>query len=481
MRKKKLNKKKIRIVSIIITLLMICMIFIFMGYLKYTNILSMKYYGLISAIMAVIISINLIIATKNNIKSGIKITFDVIMVLIIGVLIALMFPMTKMMDFMGDIQNDNKEYENYYVLVLKDSKYKKLNDVKNKTVGILTTDNKEYKTALDKLTDSVKVEKKEYKDNTTLADSLLNSKVDAILMDSVGYYMTDEETSKYYDKFKVLDTIAIEVESKIEKADVNVTKESFNIYISGIDTYGNISTKSRSDVNIIATVNPTNNKILLTNIPRDYYVQLHGTTGYKDKLTHAGVYGINQSINTIEDLLDIEINYYIRVNFTTLIKMVDVIGGVDVNSDASFRTTSDWGCYIKKGNNHLGGRCALAYARERYVYASGDRHRGQNQQQIITAMINKFSTEKTLVLKYNSIFNSLKGSFQTNMGTQKMTSLVQKQLDTMPSWDVESYSVDGSGKMTYTYSYPGQKLYVMVPNETTVETAKTKINEVLNS
>ncbi len=479
MRSKKLKRKRIRIASIVIFTLMVIMMCIFMGYLKYTNVLSMKYYGAILFMFLVIVLLTMAITFKKNIKSGIKIFFDVIMVIITCLLVAGMFPMSKLMNFMGNIQDDNKEYENYYVLVLKDSKYDKLNDIKNKNIGILKSDDKEYKNALEKLNDTVKTKQTDYKDSTALSDNLLNKKEEAIFIDSVGYYMTEEETSKYYGKFKVLDTINIATESKIEKEDVNVVKESFNIYISGIDTYGKISTKSRSDVNIIATVNPKTNKVLLTSIPRDYYVQLHGTTGYKDKLTHAGVYGINQSINTIEDLLDIKINYYMRVNFTTLIKMVDVIGGVDINSDMSFYPLSDSTCYIKKGNNHLNGKCALAYARERHAYASGDRHRGQNQQQIITAMINKFTTNKSLVLKYNSIFNSLEGSFQTNMGTSKITSLVQKQIDSMPSWDIESYNLDGSGKMTYTYSYPGQKLYVMVPYEETVETAKTKIDSLL--
>ncbi len=482
-RKKRINKRKKGIInntSMVISVIMTIMILIFMGYLKYVNVLPKKYYNIIVFLMLLIIVSNIFVSFKKNIKYQIKIFFDVTMSLFTIILIILMFPMARVMNFMHKIQDDNKEYDNYYILVLKDSKYQKLEDIGNKKVGILKTNEKKYKEATDKLKEKLKIKPIEYENNNMLLDDLLNKKVESILIDGIGYYMTeDEENTNYLDKFKTLDVISLVSESNIDKLDVNVVEESFNVYISGIDTFGKIATKSRSDVNIIVTVNPNTHKVLLTSIPRDYYVQLHNTTGNKDKLTHAGVYGINKSVQTIEDLLSININYYIRVNFTTMIKMVNAIGGVDVYSDASFTATADPSCRIKKGNIHLNGKCALAFARERYAYTSGDRHRGQNQQAIIKAMINKITSNKSLVLKYDSIFSSLEGSFQTNMGTSKITALVQKQLDSMPSWNVETYNLDGKGKMTYTYSYPGQKLYVMVPNEDTVSTAKQRINSIL--
>jgi LCP family protein required for cell wall assembly len=229
---------------------------------------------------------------------------------------------------------------------------------------------------------------------------------------------------------------------------------------------------------MIVTVNPKTHDILLTSIPRDYYVQLHGTTGLKDKLTHAGIYGVDMSVSTLEDLFDIDINYYVRVNFTTLIQVVDTIDGIDVESDKSFTAYTDNSVYVKKGSNHFNGKQALAYSRERYAYQEGDRHRVQNQQDVITAIMNKMLSSKTLITKYNSILNTLDGSFQTNMKTSSLTSLIKKQIDTMPSWNITSQSVNGTDSSNVTYSYPGQKLYVMVPDMSTVESAKTKITEV---
>ena len=258
--------------------------------------------------------------------------------------------------------------------------------------------------------------------------------------------------------------------------EVDVTKEPFNIYISGNDIYGNIASVSRSDVNIIATVNPNTHKILLTSIPRDFYVQLHGTSGYKDKLTHAGVYGIDMSVKTIEDLLDIDINYYMRVNFTSLIKVVDAIGGVDVVSDYSFRATT--GDRFVKGTNHLNGKKALAFSRERKAFSDGDRQRGKNQQKVLTAILNKMLSSTTLITKYTDILDSLGGSFQTNMPASKIYNLVNMQLDKMPSWTFESYNLDGKGSSSYTYTYPHQKLYVMEPDVNTVNEAKAKIDMI---
>ena len=199
-------------------------------------------------------------------------------------------------------------------------------------------------------------------------------------------------------------------------SNITISKDSFALYISGIDQWGSVSTvRGRSDVNIVAIVNPKIHKVLLINTPRDYYVQLHGKTGLKDKLTHAGVYGIDMSLNTLEDLYDINIDYYLRVNFDTLVKLVDVIGGIEVYSDKTFISSHQRDWKIKEGMNKMDGKQALAYSRERYAYKEGDRHRGKNQQDVITAIIKKASSSKVILTKYNSILDTLEGSFQTNI------------------------------------------------------------------
>ena len=229
-----------------------------------------------------------------------------------------------------------------------------------------------------------------------------------------------------------------------------------------MDEYGSISSISRSDVNIVVTVNPKTRQILLTSIPRDYYVQLHNTTGYKDKLTHAGLYGIESSVNTIEDLLDTEINYYIKVNFTSLVKIIDGMGGVEVYSEYDFTSRDNF--HYSKGYNKVNGEEALSFARERKAFSAGDNQRGKNQQALLEAMIRK-CTNTSIIYKYNSLLNSINGSFMTNMSSKRITSLVKMQLSDMKPWTITSNNLTGSDGSAYTYSYSTQKLYVMLPNE----------------
>ena len=251
------------------------------------------------------------------------------------------------------------------------------------------------------------------------------------------------------------------------------------MYITGIDTYGDIDTTSRSDVNMIASVNPNTGDILLTSIPRDYYVQLHDTTGYKDKLTHAGLYGTDMSISTIEDLLDIDINYYVKVNFSSLVSLVNLIGGVDVYSDLEFVPHAKKDIVIEEGINHMDGETALAFARERYAYSEGDVHRVQNQQDVVMAIIKKMTSDLTLLAKYTSILDSVEGGFDTNIKMSDLAKLVKKQLDVNPSWNIDRYILKGSDGYEYTYSMGEIYAYVMLPDEECVSEAHDKIISVI--
>ena len=223
-----------------------------------------------------------------------------------------------------------------------------------------------------------------------------------------------------------------------------------------------------------------NNKILLVNTPRDYYVRLHGTTGDKDKLTHAGVYGIDMSIKTLEDLYETKIDYYIRVNFNTLVSLVDEIGGIDIYSDQAFTPHTNRKVYVKYGLNHFDGTAALAYARERMTYMDGDRHRGRNQQQVIEAIINKV-TKSNDINMYMKLLKVLENSMQTNMNKKLINGFINIQVKNNYNWTVESTDVTGYDSGNYTYSYPGQYLYVMEPDYDSLNTAKNRIKELLES
>lgn len=281
-----------------------------------------------------------------------------------------------------------------------------------------------------------------------------------------------------------LDQIAVGEESGnyAEEHAIDVTEQPFNVYISGIDVYGEIEKESRSDVNLIATVNPKTHKILLTTTPRDYYVTIPGVSGeQRDKLTHAGIYGIDTSIATLENLYDIDIPFYVRVNFTSVEEIVDVMGGVDVESELAFTTGEESGAIVevKEGENHFNGKEALAFVRERKALKAGDNQRGKNQQALLTGLIKSTMSPKIL-LHANGMINSVAGNADTNMSEKQMKSLIRMQLDTLQGWEIESVAATGddSGKRQC-YSYKGKALYVTVPYEDSVESIKKQMKDYL--
>ena len=473
------KNKKITMVSRVIFALLFLLSIVFFGMIYLLQVVPMKYLLPITCIYVICMLIGGICQCKRGIISGIKYFFDFISCIFIIILSMGIFYMYKTMNFMDIIGAKDYELENYYIIVLKDS-YNSISEIDGKVVGNYSND-KNYIEAINELDKKIDFKEKEFNDFEVASEALLDGEIDALFMSQTHKDMADEQVHGFQYLVDILDTISIKIQSEVVVKDVDVTKDPFNIYISGIDVYGDIASVSRSDVNMIVTVNPKTHDVLLTSIPRDYYVQLHGTTGYKDKLTHAGTYGIDMSIATIEDLLEIDINYYVRVNFTTLISMVDSIGGIDVYSDKEFKAFTDSKCSYKLGTNHLNGKCALAFARERYAYKEGDRHRVENQQAVLTAILNKTLSSKTIVTKYTGILNSLGSSFQTNMPQDKIYSLVNMQLDKMPSWNITNYSLDGTDGRNYTYSYAGSKLYVMNPDYKTVVKARELIDNLMEN
>lgn len=258
----------------------------------------------------------------------------------------------------------------------------------------------------------------------------------------------------------------------------NVIEKPFNVYISGIDVYGEITKESRSDVNLIATVNPKKHKILLTTTPRDYYVTIPGVSGeQRDKLTHAGIYGIDTSISTLENLYETEIPFYVRVNFTSVEEIVDVMGGVDVESELEFTTSKAAGAVVevKEGKNHFDGKEALAFVRERKNLATGDNQRGKNQQALLTGMI-KQAMSPMILFRANRMIDSVTGNAETNMSEKQIKALVRMQIGDMKGWEIESLAASGddSGKRNC-YSYSGGPLYVTVPYEDSLQEIRKKI------
>lgn len=457
-------------------LLILSIIFIFSIY--HINILTTKYLLILLGIILLLDIILIFRITRKKIKP-LSYIFTIIIIIILSLGTYYILKTNNI------LEGFNKNYTtyNYKLLVLKENNYDNITDINNKTLGYYKTETEETSKSLEKINNIINTENIPYEDIYTLAEDLLKNKVDSILVEESYLNIITENSDNspnidnFKDKIKIIYSFTIVIKLKNTTKDANVTKESFNVYISGIDTYGSVSSVSRSDVNMIATINPKTHQVLLTSIPRDYYVTLHNTKGYKDKLTHAGLYGVDMSIQTLEDLLDIEINYYIKVNFTSIIDIVDSLDGVTVYSDYNF-TSRDGYNYVK-GYNYVNGEEALSFVRERYAFTEGDRQRIKNQQALIEALYRK-CTSKSIITKYNSLLNSISGSFVTNISSDRITSLAKMQLSNNYNWTITTNSLDGTNSSNYTYSIPNQKSYVMEPNETSIEKARKLIEEVIN-
>ena len=359
------------------------------------------------------------------------------------------------------------------VVVMKDLKNNKFGLTKTGTQDIMEKGLADIKK--DAGQDITTVDYKSYK---TIADDLYDGKIDAIIMDEATRSLFEDNHSKFDSETRIVKSYKYKTTTKDISKNVNVTSEPFNIYITGIDTYGTISTVSRSDVNMIATVNPKTHQILLTSIPRDYYVPQPCQGGQTDKLTHTGIFGVDCTVETVETYFGIDINYYVRVNFSSVENIVNALGGITVNNPVAF-TASDGTYSYEAGEVYMDGAKALRFARERYNLGGGDRDRGKNQMRVITGIINK-AISPSIITNYTSILDAVSGSFQTNMSNSEMTSLIKMQINDMSGWDIEQISVNGTGNGSAWSPANGFNSWVMEPNVNTVKRAVEVIKKVEN-
>ena len=459
--------KFLAIAMAIITIITLCLFY-------FIDILPGEYFLVLCVLL---ILFNIIFSCLILVRRGAKrrAVGTVLSILYIILLVLVIIYELNTIGFLKKLGFVNYKTENYSVLVLKDSKYEELSDLDGKTMGSLEFTSDGLKDAKEKIEKNITIDLKTTSDITALKESFLKEEFASMLIEDSMLAMLNESDSNFANSYKVIYDFSLDVETEDIASEVDITKDAFNIYVSGIDTYGSVSSVSRSDVNMIITVNPKTHKILITSIPRDYYVTLAGKNA-KDKLTHAGIYGIEESVATLENLLDININYYVKVNFTSVIDIVDALGGVNVYSKYSF--TSQDGYYYNQGYNSVDGKKALSFVRERKSFSEGDRTRVENQAAMIEALINK-AISPSIITRYTSLLNALSNSFITNLKTEDITNFIKTQIDDMPSWDIENISLNGTDGFDYTYSYGGTKLYVMIPDNETVINATNKIKTIL--
>lgn len=440
------------------------------------NILPTKYVAIFLAVLAAFILI--LFAINHRIKKGKKsrLFLDIVIILINISLLMGNYYFYRSYNALAQLTaGSNSQTHTLNLRVLDESETENVEDLAGKTIEyssqVTTEYNGQYVSQLEKQVDCDFMEVTTFQQ---LIDDLYSGKCDAIILEEAYEGFLEVLHPDYQNETRVIDTYEFqeEVEEVVEEKENN--GDSFSVFISGIDTYGAINTVSRSDVNMVMTVNTKTNEILLTSIPRDYYVTLH-TYGVKDKFTHTGVYGIKETITTAEDFLDINIDYYVRVNFTSLIDIIDAIGGISIYNSIAF---TNRGYSFPVGQISMSGAQALVYARERYAYTDGDNQRIKNQQTIITGIINK-AMSPAILTNYTNFLDVVMNSCQTNIPTDVVTAIVKNQLERGESWNIEHQYLTGSGSHSKTtFSMPGWNLYVMVPNQSSVDAASANIKTV---
>ena len=454
---------------------------LFMGLIAYSGFFTITKYIIVLAIVAIItlmIFAPLYSCMFKKSRKGIS------LVLAVALSSAYVFSgiyIYETLNFFDDLAAFGKTLEEYVVVVKDDSSLDSLQELEDRRITFVD-DQIGINAAIEDIRNKVPgIALTQAESYTSAALALLDGDTVAVYANQDEYANMKKDVAGFADNTKVLASLKVNRSGAVADR-VDIPRESFNVLITGMDTDGDIRNLSRSDVNIVATVNPRTKTILLTSIPRDYYVKLGQTELSYDKLTHTGMYGAGETVHAVEHLLDIPINYYVRVNYSTVIMLVDTVGGIDVQSDYNF-TAGHTNYHYKKGLNHLDGRQTLAFARERYSFEDGDFQRNKNQQHVIDALLKKFLNPFTLASKYDEILNVIKTTVEANFTAAELSDLVKLQTAKLGKWKVQHQSVVGevSPNLMPCASLGGNLASVVIKDENSVEQAHEKIKEIMSN
>jgi len=484
LRKDVCMKKILKYIGLSISIIMLAVSVVFIALLINVRVVPVKY-CIIAAVVLVILTAVTAFTQKWFVPGIIT---KIIAIIMIVVLIMGSIYLNQTRHMINQITTTQEEKIVMGVYVLNDSGYDSVDMLNNKSIGIGTAADRESTDELIKKmgADGFMAEYPEYSNIMELAGALLQGQIDAAIMKTSSIEMIDDmgDFTGFASDVKLI--YSGEFTIKVATTEENVidnylsSDDVINVYISGIDSRGGINEVSRSDVNIIMSVNKKTHNILMINTPRDYYVPLSISNGVRDKLTHAGVYGIECSRNTLEMLYGIQIDYYVKVNFSGFEKIIDSLGGVDVTLDYSATLSQAGNLTVHNGVNHFNGEQALAFARERYAYSDGDRQRGRNQMMIMEAAIKK-ACSPAIISNYTSVLSEVSKNVITDMSYDFIADLAQTQLNDMAAWNITQISVTGTGSYSSTtYSMLGWSLYVMIPDEESVENAREQIKDNYN-
>ena len=484
------NKKLLRLFSIVAIVLLAIAEVLTLAIVLKTNMLPAKYTVVAAVMLFALLAVvaGLLFVRGKKPVSAARTVIACILALAIVCMCAAVSKIAS--DAYSAIQSvtggqQDSDIRDIYVLVKLDDPAQSLTDAKDYSFAIIQDYDKVHtQQAIAVVGQTIGTEPviAQYETAVATADALLGGQVDAILLNgaSMALLFDEEGYEDFEEKIRILHTIDMDIleqttPTEETRAPEEITQKPFVEYISGSDTRSKKLKVSRSDVNILITVNPATKQILLLNTPRDYYVPNPAGDGALDKLTHCGLYGTKNSMKALGDLYGIQIDYFAQINFTGFETLIDAVGGVTIYSDQAFTARNT---KVVKGENHLTGAQALEVARERRHVKGGDNGRGKNQMKVIQALIEKLTTGTTVISKYSEILDSLSGMFTTDITTAEITAFVKMQLDDMATWDIQTFAVTGSGATEKNYS--GSRAYVMKPHEHVVAHASTLVNKVLN-
>lgn len=447
-------------------------------YIVYTiQLVPMNYIYILGAILLLLVIGAYFLIFYKKPKSKRSLITQILSIILSGVMVVGAFYVYKVGSVVDLLTAETFQKRAISVIVLKDSNIRNENMLPEHQVGYISSiDSETMDYAVKEIKKDVgEISLANYKDFAELISALYDKKVDAIILDEAFRTLVDEHKETFDDDTRVIYQV-LKDEGTINAKGVDVTTKPFLVFISGNDQYGEMATISRSDVNMLVAVNPTTHQILLISIPRDTYYPLHRNGRY-DKFTHTGIYGLQESIDTLQDIMDENINYYGRMNFTSFMNIVDALGGITVNSPSDF-TTRIGGYHIKKGENTLNAKQALAFVRERKSFADGDFERGRNQQRMVAAVVEKICSPAILT-SFSSVLDTVSQSVETNFSTNDINALVQMQLSQMPSWDIQSYQIIGTPASRPCYSSGGRNASVVIPSDSSIKKAREYIDDLM--
>ncbi|MDO4634844.1 MAG: LCP family protein [Streptococcus sp.] len=477
--KNKNKNSKLKLFNLLFLMITVISFIVVVGLMHSHHFLNFYHLNLLYTIIGIsilVVSLSCIILNKLKV-----LTTVILFIQLFVVCITLLF-FKSTIDVAKEL-NKNAKYSDIEmsVVVYKDSKIDNINKISN-VLAPLENDKLNIESFLENIKSTKKItfSTENVVSYQKALETIKNDDTKAMILNSAYSSLIESIDGNFKKEIKTLYKYKIKKKSSLSHDSKKIDKYSFNIYISGIDTYGDISSVSRSDVNIIMTVNMKSHKILLTSTPRDSYVKIPDGGGNQyDKLTHAGIYGVETSMKTLSDLYKINIDYYTRVNFTSFLKLIDLLGGIEIYNDKEF-IASENNYKFPIGTLSLDSEHALLFVRERYSLSGGDNDRGKNQEKVISAIINKIANVESLT-KLPQIVDNFKDSVQTNISIDNLNNLINQQLVSNQHFVVDSQSIDGVGSIgeLTSYAMPSSNLYMVSLNQTSLEKARTNINNLL--